>query len=288
VELEGGRVLPRQRGTEVSMSRHRSIPLGANQSWIILVPLLVVLAAQATKAAPIIHIHDDGGRLATVDVATGTATVIGTMGAVMTDIAFDADGNLLGLDFANLYQIDPNTAVITLIGSHGIGSGNSLVFGLDGTLFAAGALSTSLFTVNPSTGAATSIGDIGFASAGDLAFNGGQFFMASTADELVRIDLSFPVISATSVGPFGFSNVFGLATGNDGVLYGVAGTQIFSVDTSTGAGTLASNFDGQGLSQAWGSSFTTEAIPEPSTFTLLSLGTAALACVRRIDRRRHR
>jgi hypothetical protein len=263
------------------MVRHCGSPLGETPSWIILVPLLVVLAAQQTKADPILHIHDEVGRLATVDIATGTAIVIGTMDAVMTDIAFDADGNLFGIDFTDLYQIDPNTAVATRIGRHGMNSGNALVFGPDGTLYGAGGTSTSLYTVDPTSGAATSIANIGFASAGDLAFNGGQLYLASRTDHLVLIDLS-PSITATSVGSFGFSSVFGLATGNDGVLYGVAGTEIFSVNTVTGAGTFASSFDGQGLSQAWGSSF----IPEPSTFTLLSLGTAALACVRRIDRRR--
>jgi hypothetical protein len=137
-----------------------------------------------------------------------------------------------------------------------------------------------LFTIDPGSGASTNLGDIGFSSAGDLAFNGGEFFLASTSNELVRIELGTSP-TGTAVGPFGFVDVFGLATGDDGILYGVAGTQVFSVNTMTGAGTLVSSFSGQGLTTGFGSSFITEAIPEPSTVTLVATGLAALAIRRR-------
>jgi hypothetical protein len=123
------------------------------------------------------------------------------------------------------------------------------VFGTDGTLFAAGGATTSLFTIDPGSGASTDLGDIGFSSAGDLAFNGGEFILASSSNQLIRIELGTSP-TGTAIGFFGFTDVFGLATGDDGILYGVAGTQVFSVNTMTGAGTLASSFSGQGLTTA--------------------------------------
>jgi len=92
------------------------------------------------------------------------------------------------------------------------------------------------------------------------------------------------------VGPFGVSSVFGLATGDDGVLYAVAGTQVFTVNTATGAATNPVNFAGQGLASANGQSFFTEAgapspssVPEPTTLFLLgsTLSGMGLAAWRR-------
>lgn len=240
-------------------------------------------------AAPILHVHDGAGNLGTVDVADGSVDVIGNMGVVMTDIAFDPDGNLFGLSFTSLYRIDRNTGATTLIGAHGIAGGNALVFGLDGTLYGAGNSTTSLFTVDTATGAGTNIGNIGFASAGDLAFNGGELYLASSSDDLILIDLDGGA-TGTLIGDFGFSGVFGLATAENGVLYGVAGTQVFSVDVATGAGTLASNFGAQGIGAAFGTSFFTEAgapppggtpVSEPGALAFLGAGFVALAALRR-------
>lgn len=235
------------------------------------------------SAAPILHIHDSANRLGTVDIGTGAVTIIGNLGAdPITDIAFDPNGNLFGLSFTNLYRINASTAAVTLVGPHGIPGGNALVFGTDGTLYGAGFQGTNLFAVNPSTGQGTALGNIGFSSAGDLAFNSGNLFLSSTTDQLIRITLSGGV-SGTAVGSLGFPEVFGLATDDKGVLFGVSGTRIFSVNTGTGAGTLVLNYAGSGLGQAGGTSFFTEAgagpapaVPEPSAVMLAAIGLAGL------------
>jgi hypothetical protein len=245
---------------------------------------IAAVALSAAVAAPIMHVHDSGGVLARVDVATGNVNVIGNMGVVMTDIAFDPSGDLFGLSFTGFYSINAATGAATLIGNHSIPGGNALVFSDTGTLYAAGANSTSLFTINPATGASTNLGSTGFASGGDLAFNGGDFFLASSASSLVRVDLG-NLANSAAVGPFGVPSVFGLATGNDGVLYGVAGTQIFSVNTATGAATNPQSYAGQGLGTAFGQSFRTEAgapdIPEPATYALVAAGSGLLLLTRR-------
>lgn len=187
------------------------------------------------------------------------------MGVVMTDIAFAPDGRLFGLSFTSLYVIDPNTAAPTFIGNHGIPDGNALVFEGDDVLYAAGASSTSLYRIDPSNGASTNLGNIGSTSGGDLAFNQGDLYYANSSGQLVLIDLGPPATGAV-VGPMGFSDVFGLATGDDGILYGISGTEVFSVDVTTGEGTLVLDYAGQGLGLSFGSSFFGEALPTcPST-----------------------
>lgn len=249
---------------------------------LVLLLLGSALCPWIANAAPVMWIHDSQANLAKVDVANGNVSMIGNMGVVMTDIAFDPSGNLYGVSFTDLYRIDRGTAAATKIGSLGVSSMNALVFGSDGTLYAAAASTRNLYTVSPSTGAATSLGSTGFSSGGDLAFFGGDLYLADSSSRLVRMDIDTPADSAL-IGPFGFSSVFGLATGNDGVLYGVGGTEIFKVNAATGAGTLVSDYSGQGLGQAYGQSFVTEAgapqeppagVPLPSTLALLIAASA--------------
>lgn len=61
-------------------------------------------AALSAHAAPILWLSTGNpDTLATVDVATGTTSVIGSTGRVfLTDIAFDPTGNLFGISFDNL------------------------------------------------------------------------------------------------------------------------------------------------------------------------------------------
>ena len=72
------------------------------------------------SAAPILYIDDENGVLGTVDVATGVATVIGSTGVALTDIAFAPTGELYGISFTDLYKINPNTGAAKLIGVHNI------------------------------------------------------------------------------------------------------------------------------------------------------------------------
>jgi hypothetical protein len=201
------------------------------------------------------------------------------MGVVMTDIAFSPSGNLFGISFGTLYSINSTTGASAFIGNHAVPDGNALVFGADGTLYSAGNTATSLYTIDPTSGATTDLGNMGFASGGDLAFLAGDLYLASTGTPtLVNINLSNLALSF-AVGPFGVVDVFGLATEN--LLYGVAGTQIFTVNASTGAATGPVDFSGQGLGDAFGQAFQIEAIPEPSTALLLGMGLVVMGGARR-------
>lgn len=250
------------------------------------IAVLAAMLCSEVSAAPVLWVGDGDGTLGTVDVATGTATVVGQMPVTMTDIAFDPSGNLWGITFTQLYQINPTTAAATLVGNLGT-SANSLVFGADGTLYTA---NSSLFTVNTSTGAASLIGGGGrYGSSGDLAFIGGNLYLSSVGDNLFAINTATGV--GTLVGPIGFSSVFGLATDNNIDLYGITGTNVLGISTATGAGTILVNYAGTSLGGAFGSAFLSESggdggsggggtVPEPSGLALLGMGLAGLAAWR--------
>jgi hypothetical protein len=262
--------------------------------------LLLAAWPALAHADPIIWVDDSVGNIGKVDVPTGAVTFVGNAGVVLTDIAFDPKGNLYGIDFGNLYSISTTTGAATKIASLSgalAGGANALVFG---TLFSAGFTSTHLFSINPATGATTDLGNVGGFSAGDLAFANGHLYLTDFASgppsgpsDLIRIDLNpnNTVATFADVGPIGFSNVFGLASPDNVSLIGVAGTQVLSINPATGAGTVVSNYAGQGLFDANGSAFITESgfqppppaegVPEPGTLALFGLGVLSLAVLRR-------
>jgi hypothetical protein len=124
-------------------------------------------------------------RLVRINPTTGMVTPVGAFNAgnagraaTMTDIAFDAAGNLYGVGSVGgpqLYSININTGQATIVGTTGITStsGGGLEFSAAGTLY--GTPTASRFgTYNTTTGAFTNIADpvepIGGAYAA-LAFN---------------------------------------------------------------------------------------------------------------------
>jgi hypothetical protein len=189
-----------------------------------------------------LYVADSSGELFKLNPANGAKSLIARMPVVMYDIAFDKSGHLFGVDASsNLYRINPTTAAVSRVGAVG-GFVNALTFAPDGKLYAAGY--NHLYTINTATGHGTLYGNFAsnISSAGDLAFdNSGHLFFTTNTDKLVKINLSSH--SYTTVGSIGFHEVYGLAFFN-GKLYGLSNytEQAFVINTTTGHGTLTSNF----------------------------------------------
>jgi hypothetical protein len=253
---------------------------------IIRLATLVAVLGTSCFAAPIqMWVDDSAGEIGTVNVTTGAVTLVGNAGVTLTDIAFAPNGNLYGISFSNLYKINTTTGAASLVGSLGAandGTANALVFSSTGILYTAN--DHNLLTINTSTGAATLVGALGtgIGSAGDLAFVGGQLFLSDTGNHLDKVNTTTG--GATQVGSTGVVNLFGLATPDNVTLYGVASTNLYTINTTTGAATLDVSYAGHGLGAANGESFITEATnatPEPSTLLLVGCGLLAATMIRR-------
>ena len=245
----------------------------------LLVMLLALFSCAAARADSVIFASDGAGVLWRVDSSTGAATPVGSMGLVMTDIAFSPSGVLFGVTFNSLYQINPQTGAATLLGSLGVGSANGLAFGPGGVLFlstSSGPAGGELRTVNPLSGATTLVGSLGFASEGDLVFSSqGTLFLSARNSQLVVVD---PLTGAgQAVGAIGFPDVYGLAWLN-GQLYALnLSGQLLHINTSTGAGALLANTSPRVT--AWGAS--SSPVPEPASLLLFATGAALAASLHR-------
>jgi len=170
-----------------------------------------------------------------VDETTGTSTLVGPIGFVGTDVAFNGT-DLYGISFTDFYRIDPSTGASSLIGSMGSSGVNALTIALDGTAYAAN-LAGELLEVDITTGEAGLIGNMGsgYSSAGDIAISDDNQVYASV--NRVGYDNSWLVFinltngAATPIGDIGYAGVWGLSF-KDGILYGVTSSgQIIEIDT---------------------------------------------------------
>lgn len=229
----------------------------------------------AAQAGPLVWVGDANGNIATVDVTSGAATLIGNSGRVLTDIAFSPTGELYGITFTQLFKLDTATGAATLVGSTGNSQMNAMTFGSDGTLYAA-STTGGLMTLNTTTGINTSLGGIGFGSAGDLTFVDDILYFSSNSG-LVSIDLSVGA-AGTLLGSFGLANVYGLSRGPDGIVYANSNQGIYSVDLLSGATSLVSSYTYPGATAAYGTTFRGESVdpvpgvPEPASWAMLIAG----------------
>jgi Ca2+-binding RTX toxin-like protein len=229
-------------------------------------------------ADPILWIDDTSGNVGHIDAVTGAATPVGYTGTVLTDLAFNPQEQLYGSTFSTLYTVNQLNGSLTPVGNFGTGvSINGLVFSASGTLYGSGG--TGLYTINTSTGAATLVGNSGlppgFGSAGDLAFLNGKLYEAVTDGAVSDLTLIDPATGAGQiVGTIvGNPSVLALATGSNGTLYGVDGTKVYSINPSTGIGTLVTSYLNPSLGDAAGAASQFEATAAPPASDLAVLDT---------------
>jgi hypothetical protein len=195
-----------------------------------------------------------------IDPDTYAATKVGDFGLtglldVMTDIAIDANGNLVGVTFSSVYSVDANTGHATLLSSgsllqqfNGLSFVPATALGQTGADVLIGTDNSdgNVFSVNSSTGVTSVIGNMGgtFHSSGDVVsvdgFGTVQTVPGTTHDVLVK--LMPPSFTATPIGTnTGFDKIYGLGFWK-GKVFGFTYTgQIITIDPMTGAGTMVAN-----------------------------------------------
>jgi hypothetical protein len=163
------------------------------------------------------NISSNARSLVTINSANGNATLIGSLGSFpVGDITFDAAGTLYGWMKA--------------------GGG-----GLRATLGRTGLVSPTdgLVTINLSTGAATPVGPSGITNSqgSGLAFALGTLYLSTqNADGPLRT--VNPATGLTSAGPTmdgTGSRISAMAASPTGVLFGVVGGSLATINTGTGA-----------------------------------------------------
>ena len=103
----------------------------------------------------------NAGSLITIDLATGTGTIVGPSGlAAVPSLAINSAGEMFATEvaeFANLYRIDATTGAATLIGNTGLFFPDALAFDANDVLYVIDS-NNNVHILDPTTGAATLLG----------------------------------------------------------------------------------------------------------------------------------
>jgi DNA-binding beta-propeller fold protein YncE len=174
--------------------------------------------------------------LYTLDLATGTATLVGAYGdaaIVMHGLEYvEATDTLYGLSSHNngLYNINKTTGAATLVGTSSLTSFTNLGWNsVTSVMYATNSGTDSLYTINLATGAATLVGALGGpTNPNGLAFHpdlGILFMVDNNTDTFYTINMATG--AATAIGSTGAGNLLGLAYLNGAIPVELVG---FSVD----------------------------------------------------------
>jgi hypothetical protein len=250
---------------------------------------LLCAAFFASSARAQLYAVDSSRALYTIDMNTGAKTLIGTVSAnagTTSGLSYDSVHNvvyLVSTSTDSLYSLDLATGTASLIGA--FGDAAIVMHGVEyddstGILYGLSSHNNGLYNINPLTGAATLIGTSGLTSFSNLGYNSttNQMFLTNSGtDSLYSIDRATGAV--TLIGPLnGPTNPNGLAYNRDNLmLYMVDNNtdSLYTINTATGAANLIGS---TGTGNLLGLVYIP--IPEPASFILFGLGSAALAGLR--------
>lgn len=245
---------------------------------------------------PEMYVVDSNGSLASIDLATGTTSIIAKPNVPLISLAFSPTGQLYGTDGTALYSIDSATGNATEIGTFGNSvSLFSIRFSGSGTLYASNTrtlptnvpfFSFNLYVVNPQTGAANLIGHTNYNDTptinpqlGQLTFAGGSLYVpeldkvqgSATVTVNIKSNAYYEKINPSNVAYLSSSQntnrlLSTTFSGPRNILYGINGNAIDSINTITGSATQVSTFDSTGLASIVSAASPTEAAPQGGVY----------------------
>ena len=171
---------------------------------------------------------------------------------MMTDIALDHGGNMIGISYSSIYAIDKTTAKCTFLSAFQGGSFNGLSFianssGSNEELVGADS-NGDVYRVDPTTGLQTLIGNYGhgWASSGDLVSVEGSTYATvvgtEASDVLVKVDPTTGV--ATKIGLTGARSIWGLGYWKQKLFGFTSLDGMVTIDITTGKATPAPSQSG--------------------------------------------
>jgi hypothetical protein len=253
---------------------------------LITIGLVIAFFAQLVRADdPLFYAVTGVGEFGTLDPITGTFAPITKLtlipGSPVVGLGFAADGNLYGIGYSGLYEINQNSGAVNVLSISPSGvflhpNGLGLTASPNGTLYAYGTKGlTSLYTLLPngSVAAPTLIGNMGYGLGGGFASDQtGNLYITKGLGTEQLFSVNPTTGSAAFIGNTGTPASYAMAFASNTLYMADLHGGIWTVDTSTGAATQVSSYNGSfGAIEAL-APFEPQVVPEPAQLKLALVG----------------
>jgi hypothetical protein len=276
-------------------------------AWVFAAALLLPSFASSAPIAFSVQTNIGSNLLYRIDLGTGIATNLGSVGVRAEGMAFGPGGNLFALDGSGTQLWNITTPPGSIVGSTGprngvdaglgFNSATGIMYNLNAGVSAAGVPFSSLYTINLSTGAATLVGTSTVAGADNIAIRAGTAFaidaldplLSGGTDSLYTVNLATGAMTRVGGLVIGFNDLVGTDFDSSGTLWMIADQLgIFTVETvgafagrATFVATPRDSITGAFLTGFQGLAIGAQAVPEPATILVVASGLLALFGLRR-------
>ncbi len=258
------------------MSRHAAI-FSRSVFWLLLCLAAALPAVRAQVTVFAIDYSSGNSNLYSINSTTWSATLVGSTGQYLEGLAISPGGQLFATSSGGaLFSINPTTGASTLIGNTGRGNIEGIDFNGNTLLGVSFTGMPVVFSIDTSTGATTDIVTLS-SNPGTVraiaVMDSNTLFVRGDGPPINLDSVNLTTGAVTSIGsPVLNGSLYAMDFSTNGTLIGFdSDGSVWSLNTTTAATTLLGNTGGQ----LW-LDMTIQAIPEPSTYVLLALGTGLL------------